>query len=76
MPLSFDPYTAAKDLKLYREISNHDFQLVNAGEIVQRIMKSKGMYEEERKRSKAEKVTREEAAQREEQGTQRHLGSS
>lgn len=75
MPLSFDLYTAAKDLKLYREISNHDFQHVNAGEIVQRIMKSKGMYEE-RQRSKAEKATREEAAQREEQGTQRHLGSS
>lgn len=66
MPLNFDPYTAAKDLKLYREISNHDFQHVNAGEIVQRIMKSKGIYEEERKRSKAEKATREEAAQREE----------
>lgn len=77
IPLSFDPYTAAKELKLYREIGNHDFQHVNAGEIVQRIMNSRGMYEE-RQRLKAEKATREEAAQRaqgEEQGTRGAVGS-
>ncbi len=28
---NFDPYTAAKDLKLYREIGNHSFQRLNAG---------------------------------------------
>lgn len=74
IPLNFDPYTAAKDLKLYREIGNHEFQHVNAGEIVRRIMKSRGMYEE-RQRVKAEKATREEATQRGEQGTRRAVGS-
>lgn len=74
IPLTFDPYAAAKDMKLYREIGNHDFQHVNAGEVVQRIMKSREMYEE-RQRSKLEKARREEAAQREEQATRRAVGS-
>jgi ethanolamine-phosphate cytidylyltransferase len=63
MPLTFDPYAAAKKLGLYREIANHDFQNVNAGEIVARIMKGRAMYEE-RQRLKGEKGMTEEAEKR------------
>lgn len=65
MPLTYDPYTAAKVLGIYHEIGNHDFQNVNAGEIVQRILKSREMYEE-RQRAKGEKAATEEAVQRRE----------
>jgi len=60
MPLSYDPYAAAKQLGIYREIENHNFQNVNAGEIVARIMKSRAAYEE-RQRAKGEKGATEEA---------------
>ena len=50
----------AKALNIYREIANHDFQHVNAGEIVARIMKGRAMYEE-RQRLKGEKGLTEEA---------------
>lgn len=66
MPLTFDPYIAAKDMGIYREIGSHDFQNVNAGEIVQRILKSRQMYEE-RQRKKGEKGAGEEAVRRREQ---------
>ena len=65
MPLTYDPYVAAKTLGIYNEIGNHDFQSVNAGEIVQRIMKSRAMYEE-RQRIKGEKAAGEEAVKRRE----------
>lgn len=66
MPLTYDPYTGAKELKIYHQIGNHDFQNVNAGEIVQRILKSRKMYEE-RQRAKGEKAASEEATQRREE---------
>ncbi|KAL9132375.1 MAG: hypothetical protein Q9175_006453 [Cornicularia normoerica] len=65
MPLTYDPYTAAKALGIYHEIGNHDFQNVNAGEIVQRILKSREMYED-RQKAKGEKEATEEAVQRRE----------
>ena len=65
MPLTYDPYTAAKELSIYREIGSHDFQNVNAGEIVQRILKSRDIYEA-RQRAKGEKAVTEEAVQRRE----------
>lgn len=65
MPITYDPYTAAKALGIYKEIGNHDFQNVNAGEIVQRILKSREMYEE-RQIMKGEKAATEEAVQRRE----------
>ncbi len=65
IPLTYDPYTAAKELGIYKQIGNHDFQNVNAGEIVQRILKSREMYEE-RQRAKGEKAATEEAVQRRE----------
>ena len=65
MPLTYDPYVAAKELSIYQEVGNHDFQGVNAGEIVQRILKSREMYEA-RQRAKGEKSTTEEAVRRRE----------
>lgn len=55
MPLTYDPYTAPKEMGLYREIGTHRFQEVNAGTIVQRIMKSRDMYEA-RQRAKGMKA--------------------
>ena len=66
MPLTYDPYTAPKQLGIFHEISTHDFQSVNAGEIVQRIMKSRAMYEE-RQRLKGEKTAGEAAVKRREE---------
>jgi ethanolamine-phosphate cytidylyltransferase len=65
MPLTYDPYIGAKQLGIYQEVGNHDFQNVNAGEIVQRILKSREMYEA-RQRAKGEKATTEEAVKRRE----------
>jgi ethanolamine-phosphate cytidylyltransferase len=59
MPLAFDPYAVPKTLNIYREIANHDFQNVNAAEIVARIMKGRALYEE-RQRKKGEKGMTEE----------------
>ncbi|PVH95523.1 hypothetical protein DM02DRAFT_617864 [Periconia macrospinosa] len=63
MPLTYDSYAIAKQLNLYREIDNHNFQNVNAGEIVSRIMKGRALYEE-RQRAKGEKGITEEAERR------------
>jgi ethanolamine-phosphate cytidylyltransferase len=60
MPLTYDPYIVPKTLNIYKEIRNHDFQNVNAAEIVQRIMKGRALYEE-RQRKKGEKGVSEEA---------------
>ncbi|KAL2041053.1 hypothetical protein N7G274_005997 [Stereocaulon virgatum] len=65
MPLTYDPYIGAKQLGIYQEVGNHDFQNVNAGEIVQRILKSREMYEA-RQRAKGEKASTEEAMKRRE----------
>jgi ethanolamine-phosphate cytidylyltransferase len=65
MPLTYDPYTAPKEMGIYREIGNHEFAGVNAGEIVQRILKSRDMYEE-RQRVKGVKGIGEEAQRRRE----------
>lgn len=65
MPLTYDPYVAAKDMGIYQEIGNHLFQSVNAGEIVQRILRSRQLYEE-RQKKKGEKGVGEELHRREE----------
>ncbi|KAH9906656.1 ethanolamine-phosphate cytidylyltransferase [Xylariomycetidae sp. FL2044] len=62
MPLSYDPYTAPKAMGIFQEISRHDFQDVNAENIVQRILNSRLLYEE-RQRKKGVKAVGE-AAQR------------
>ena len=66
MPLTYDPYVAAKELGIYREVGEHAFQNVNAGEIVQRILRSREMYEA-RQRAKGEKTVGEEAVRRREE---------
>jgi len=60
MPLTYDPYTAPKAMGIYQEIGKHEFSGVNAGQIVQRIMKSRDLYEE-RQRVKGVKGVGEEA---------------
>lgn len=65
MPLTYDPYTAPKAMGIYKEIGQHNFSEVNAGSIVQRIMKSRDMYEE-RQRVKGVKGIGEEAQRRRE----------
>ncbi|KAI4208578.1 MAG: hypothetical protein LQ346_000088 [Caloplaca aetnensis] len=65
MPVTYDPYIAAKDMGIYKEIGNHAFQNVNAGEIVQRILRSRQLYEE-RQKKKGEKGIGEGVRRREE----------
>ena len=65
MPLTYDPYSAARQLGIYQQIGSHDFQHINAGEIVQRILQSREMYEA-RQRMKGEKSAGEEAVRRRE----------
>ena len=45
MPLKFDPYTDARALGLFQQVGEHEFQNINAAEIVQRILKSRSVYE-------------------------------
>ncbi|PHH85811.1 hypothetical protein CDD83_11142 [Cordyceps sp. RAO-2017] len=65
MPLTHDPYTAPKAMGIYREIGEHAFSEVNAAQIVQRIMRSRDMYEA-RQRAKGVKAEVEAAARRRE----------
>lgn len=55
MPLTYDPYTAPKEMGIYWEIGAHAFESLNAGTIVQRIMKSRDLYEA-RQRAKGAKA--------------------
>lgn len=61
IPLTYDPYTAPKRMGIFRETAAHIFQHVNAGEIVDRILKSREAYEE-RQRAKLQKGTVEDDA--------------
>ncbi|KAI0386753.1 ethanolamine-phosphate cytidylyltransferase [Hypomontagnella monticulosa] len=65
MPLSYDPYTAPKEMGIFQEVPRHDFQDVNAGTIVQRIMKSRDLYEERQRRKGMKAVGEAEHRQRE-----------
>ena len=65
MPLTYDPYIAPREMGIFQEVARHDFQDVNAGEIVQRIMRSRALYEE-RQRAKGVKAVGEEAVRRRE----------
>lgn len=61
MPSDHDPYADARRLGIYNEIGRHDFQDVNAGKIMERILLSKQLYEA-RQQAKGEKATVEEKA--------------
>ena len=65
MPLTYDPYAECREMGIFREVGSHVFQSVNAAEIVERIMKSRAMYEE-RQRKKGEKAVGEDAVRRRE----------
>lgn len=65
IPLTYDPYTAPKQMGIFKEIERHDFQDVNAGQIVQRILKSREAFEE-RQRAKLQKAIVEEAVKQKE----------
>ena len=62
IPLESDPYTAPRAMGIFREVGRHDYADVNAGTIVQRIMRSRDLYEA-RQRKKGVKAEVE-AAQR------------
>lgn len=49
MPLTYDPYVAPKRMGIYKQIGHHAYEDVNAGTIVQRIMKSRDLYEARQK---------------------------
>ncbi len=66
MPLTEDPYAEAKKMGIYQEIGQHKFAEVNAGTIVQRIMKSRDLYEA-RQKAKGMKANVEEAHKRREE---------
>lgn len=59
MPLTYDPYTAPREMGIFKQVGSHEFQGVNAQEIVGRIMKSRDRYEA-RQRMKAMKAIGEE----------------
>ena len=66
IPLTYDPYTAPKKMGIFRETESHAFQHVNAGEIVDRILKSREAYEE-RQRAKLQKGAIEDLAKAKEE---------
>lgn len=66
MPSNPDPYVDAKTLQVYHETPGHDFQNVDAEQIVSRILDSREQYEE-RQRVKGVKGVGEEAVKRREE---------
>ena len=66
MPLTYDPYVDAKELGIFRQVPSHSYQKVNAGEIVERILKSREAFAE-RQRKKGEKAVGEDAVRRREE---------
>lgn len=66
MPSKDDPYVDPKRLGIFREIGSHPFQHVNAGEIVQRILKSREAFEERQRAKMLKSVGEEEFKRREE----------
>lgn len=66
MPLTYDPYVDAKEMGIFKEVHSHIFEQVNAGEIVERILKSREAFAE-RQRQKGEKAVGEEAVRRREE---------
>lgn len=66
IPLTYDPYNAPKKMGIFRETVSHAFQHVNAGEIVDRILKSREAYEE-RQRAKLQKGAIEDLAKAKEE---------
>ncbi|KAI5277654.1 hypothetical protein KEM54_004922, partial [Ascosphaera aggregata] len=60
IPLTYDPYSATRKLGIFKEIGAHPFAHVNAGEIVQRILKSRAAFEERQRQKLLKSVGEEE----------------
>lgn len=73
MPLTYDPYVDAKEMGIFKQVPSHVFEKVNAGEIVERILKSREAFAE-RQRMKAEKAVGEDAARRREENGKQEAG--
>lgn len=56
IPLDYDPYVDAQALGILRRVPDHPFKHVNAGEIVERIMKGRAAFEERQRRKKLKAV--------------------
>lgn len=67
-PLPYDPYADARRLGIFEEIPRHDFQEVNAGEIVERITRSRARFEERQRAKGVKSVGEEEVRRREMEG--------
>ncbi|OTA98752.1 hypothetical protein M426DRAFT_103112 [Hypoxylon sp. CI-4A] len=65
MPLSYDPYRAPKEMGIFQELPSHEFQDVNAGTVVQRIMRSRDIYEERQRKKGVKAIGEAEHRQRE-----------
>ena len=65
IPLDYDPYVQARSLGIFEEVPRHDFQEVNAGQIVDRIAQSRTRFEA-RQRAKGVKAVNEEQAKQKE----------
>lgn len=65
IPLDYDPYKQARTLGIFEEVPRHDFQEVNAGQIVDRIAQSRARFEA-RQRAKGVKAVNEEEVKRRE----------
>ncbi|KAJ5570379.1 uncharacterized protein N7459_009809 [Penicillium hispanicum] len=68
IPLTYDPYTDPKKMGVFRAVDQHAFQHVNAGEIVNRILKSREAYEA-RQRAKLQKGVAEDLVKSKEQAS-------
>jgi len=68
IPLTYDPYSAPKKMGMFREIGTHPYQHVNAGEIVQRILKSREAFEERQRVKKQKAIQEDEYRQMEKLG--------
>jgi len=66
IPLDYDPYLQARSLGIFEEVPRHDFQEVNAGQIVERIAQSRARFEA-RQRAKGVKAVNEEKVKQKEQ---------
>ena len=51
-------------MSIYQEVGPHEFQSVNAGEIVSRILKSREKYEERQRKKEMKSVGEEEVKRR------------
>ncbi|KAK2748691.1 hypothetical protein FQN57_000272 [Myotisia sp. PD_48] len=69
IPLNYDPYEEPKKLGIFKEINSHPFQHVNAGEIVQRIMKSREAFEKRQQAKLLKALNEDELKRRENDST-------